>query len=800
MTSTTPFPPLLEPSTLHLLIAEDDPADLALTLRALKTSGLDLHIETVATRLAFAEALNSGKVDMVLSDYRMCDWTGIDALTEVIKFDADIPVILITGTLGDLKAVECMRLGVTDYVLKHQIVRLPMAIMRAREERALRRSQKHAAEALRESEAHYRTLVESAPEAIVILDLEKGRFVDCNNKALRLFRVSRDELLVRNPEQLSPPFQPDGRRSIVAAQLWAGSTTENEPWSFEWTHRNSMGTDVPCEVHLVRLASPVRQLVRGSILDITERKRSEDAVRESEARYRDLVNNAMYGIYWVSSDGTLLHSNPALVRMLGYDSIESLLAARDTGILFCDPVFRERVLAENGTADRVDFTVDWKRRDDKIITVRLMGRRARDPRSKTACIEVIVEELTERLTLEKQIRQFQKFEAIGQLAGGIAHDFNNMIGAILGWAEVGLDESDADTRLHRHFDKIRHQALRAADLTRQLLAFARRQLLETRDIDLNQNITETLNLLEKLIGSNIEITKNLAPNLPTIRADATQIQQVIMNLCINARDAMPEGGRLLIETGECTFDDKYLAAQPHVKPGRYAMVAVTDSGTGMNAATIDRIFEPFFTTKEMGKGTGLGLATVYGIVRQHGGFLHVYSEVNIGTTFRVYLPVAAIAGTIVVPTEDLQPMRGGAEMILLAEDHEGLRELARETLEALGYRVLTVCDGEAALAEFDKHRGQIDLLLFDVELPKLSGPKAYARICSFDPEVPVVFATGYSADIEMLQEIRRQGITVLQKPYVPRDLARGVREALDRHSAKMKSASGRQKLPDQAAE
>jgi PAS domain S-box-containing protein len=613
-------------------------------------------------------------------------------------------------------------------------------------------------------------------------------FVDCNNNALRLFRMKREDLLTHGPGELSPIFQPDGRHSIVATQLWAERASANETSSFEWIHRNSTGGDVPCEVHLVRLASPTRQLVRGSILDITERKRSEEAVRESETRYRELVNNAMYGIYWVSPDGTLLDTNPALVRMLGYDSIESLLATRDTGILFCDPAMREHVLTQDGPADRGEFTVEWKRRDGKLITVRLIGRRATDPRRKTACIEVIVEELTERLALEKQLRQGQKFEAIGQLAGGIAHDFNNMIGAILGWAELGMDETDVDARLHRHFDKIRHQAIRAAALTRQLLAFARRQILEPRDLDLNQNVIETLSLLENVIGSNIEIRPDLTANLPVIRADPTQIEQVIMNLCINARDAMPEGGLLTIQTGEFTFDNQFLAAEPHAKPGRYAMLAVTDSGIGMDATTLDRIFEPFFTTKETGKGTGLGLATVYGIVRQHGGFLHVYSEVNIGTTFRIYLPLAATVGKLALPPDDVQPVRGGSEVILIAEDHEGLRELAREILESLGYSVLTASDGDEATRIFEMHRDQIDLLLFDVVLPKMNGPKAYARICTLKPEVPIIFATGYSPDIELLQEAQQQGLTVMQKPYVPRDLARRVREALDLRPAKIHRA------------
>jgi two-component system, cell cycle sensor histidine kinase and response regulator CckA len=765
---------------LRLLIAEDDPNDLALILRELKTSELDLEIKTVSTRSAFVQALQSDPIDVVLSDFRMSGWTGIDALTEIIKLNADIPLILVTGTLGDLKAVECMKLGITDYVVKQQLARLPMAIIRAREEKAMRSAQRIAIEALRESEVHYRTLVENAPEAIVVLDIEKGFFVDCNNNALRLFRMKREELLRCGPGELSPQFQPDGRHSITATQLWSERCSGDEISNFEWTHRNSMGVDVPCEVHLVRLASPTRHLVRGSILDITERKRSEEEIRDSEARYRELVNNAVYGIYWVSPDGSLLDANPALVRMLGYDSVESLLVICDTGVLFCDPTMREQVLAKDGS----DFTVDWKRRDGRIITVRLIGRRAKDPRRKTECVEVIVEEITERLALEKQVRQAQKFEAIGQLAGGIAHDFNNMIGAILGWAELGMDETDVQTRLHRHFDKVRHQAIRAAALTRQLLAFARRQILEPRDIDLNQDVTDTLNLLEKVIGSNIEIKTSLTPDPPVIRADPTQIEQVIMNLCINARDAMSQGGRLTIETGKFTFDEQDLAAQAHAKPGPYAMLAVTDSGIGMDTATLDRIFEPFFTTKETGKGTGLGLATVYGIVRQHGGFIQVYSEIDVGTTFRIYLPLAAGAGKIVVQTEDPEPVRGGSELILIAEDHEGLRELACETLEALGYSTVTARDGEEAISEFEKHRDRIDLVLFDVVLPKMNGPKAYAQISKLKPGVPVIFVTGYSADIELLQEAQQQALMVMQKPYNPRDLARRIRDTLDLHAVK----------------
>jgi two-component system, cell cycle sensor histidine kinase and response regulator CckA len=769
---------------LRILIAEDSQEDLELTIRELNKAGLDVQIDTVSTREAFADKIRTHTVDMALSDYRMPGWTGMDAFSEIVKSGQDIPLILVTGTLGDLKAVECIQIGMADYVLKQQLARLPMAVLRAQEAKLLRDAQKETAAALREGEARFRLLVENAPDAIVVLDMDSGKFSDCNEIALRLFRLTRRELMLAGPGELSPKFQPDGTHSALAASEWAERASSAQPY-FGWTHRNSLGEEIPCEVHVVRLPSPAHRLIRGSILDITERKRAEEALRESEVRYRGLVNNATYGIYWVTLEGDLLDANPALVQMLGYESIEELLAIDNTLCLFCDPAARDGVTGRYREHERGDTTVEWKRKNGKIITVRLIGRRSRDVRRNSDCVEVIVEDVTERIAMEKQLRQAQKFEAIGQLAGGIAHDFNNMIGAILGWAEIGLEETDAETRLHRHFDKVRHQAVRAAALTRQLLAFARRQILEPRNLDLNQNVTETLSLLEKVIGSNIEIRTKLAENLTLVRADPTQIDQVLMNLCINARDAMPEGGHLTIETGDMIFDEKYCAVHTSARPGHYTLLAVTDTGTGMDAATLDRIFEPFFTTKDTGKGTGLGLATVYGIVSQHGGFLHVYSEVGMGTTFRVYLPVTPSAERTPASVEESRPARGGAETILIAEDHEGLRELARETLANLGYEILLASDGEEAVRVFQANRDRVDLLLLDVVLPKMNGPEAYARISAEKEDVPVIFATGYSPEMALLHDAQERGLTVLQKPYVPRELARRVRETLDRQPVKV---------------
>lgn len=513
--------------------------------------------------------------------------------------------------------------------------------------------------------------------------------------------------------------------------------------------------------------------------------RAVEALRESEARYRGLVENATFGIYSATVEGEILHANPALVQMLAFKSVEELLAEKTSKKFYRNPSDRERLVAEFLKTGQVDAMVDWVRKDGRPITVRLIGRHVKEPERSSDCVQVIVEDVTERVALEKQLVLSQKSEAIAQLAGGVAHDFNNMIGAILGWAELGMEETEPGTRLHRHFEKVRHQAERAASLTRQLLAFARRQVLEPRNIDLNQTVVETISLLEKVIGGNIEMRANLAPNLAVVCADPTQVEQVLLNLCINARDAMPQGGRLTIETRSVTFDERSCVGLPFARPGHYAVLSVTDTGTGMDAATLDRLFEPFFTTKEIGKGTGLGLATVYGIVRQQGGFVNVYSELGLGSTFRVYLPASSSPVEASASAGDSSPVRGGSETILLAEDHEGLRELARETLSGLGYHVLLAADGEQAVEEFRRHRDGVDLCLLDVVMPKLSGPEAYDRICREKPQVFAIFATGYSADTSLLDAVRAKGLPMIQKPYTAHELARHVREVLDQKTRQL---------------
>ena len=385
----------------------------------------------------------------------------------------------------------------------------------------------------------------------------------------------------------------------------------------------------------------------------------------------------------------------------------------------------------------------------------------------------------ERRRIEQRMRQLEKFEVIGKLAGGIAHDFNNVIGAIMGWAELGAKETLPSGGGAKYFEKIRSQSERAAGLTRQLLAYARRQILAPSNINLNDVIRENMNLLERAIGAEIDVKLELADDLCPVRADAVQIEQVLMNLCFNARDAMPSGGQLLIETRNVELDESYCSRHAYTRPGEFVLLSVSDTGIGMPAETLEHIFEPFFTTKEKGKGTGLGLPTTMGIIKQHGGSIEVYSELGKGTVFHAFLP-AASGAVESLPQRVEPPVRGGQETILIADDHEGVRDMAREILESLGYRVLLANDGAEAVKKFRANRDAISLVLLDVVMPKLGGPDAAVIISREKPGVRLMFSSGYSDKGAMLESLLEKGAVLLQKPYGPSELARRVRDLLDR--------------------
>ena len=530
--------------------------------------------------------------------------------------------------------------------------------------------------------------------------------------------------------------------------------------------------------HPLRGESGVIFAISVVVLEITERKRAEEALALSEARNRQIVENSVYGIFRVAADGTFLDPNPAVVRMLGCGAAEDLRPPARVSDVFRYPAQYAECLAACRHEKQARFKeMEWKRRDGGIVVVNLHLRGLSETDS-MGIAEVAAEDVTEVRAMERQLLQAQKFEAVGQLAGGVAHDFNNVVGAILGWAELGIEQSRANPRISERFARIREQAERAAALTRELLAFSRRQVLQPRAVDLNRITADLVGFLDKVLRRDIELRVVNAP-LDTIKADPPQIEQVLMNLCLNARDAMPLGGRLVIETEMVDVDDSYCRFYPSVTAGRYAVLSVSDTGAGMDPDLKERIFEPFFTTKEQGKNSGMGLATVYGIVKQHGGFIHVYSELGQGSLFRVYLPAMSTTpepgGATPANSSPLLDTHG-TETLLLAEDHDSVREMTRQTLVNLGYRVLSASEGEEALQLCEKEKP--DLAILDLVMPKMGGMETAEVLATRFGQLPILFTSGYSQETRDLGRISPSA-RYLQKPYSPSSLSRMVREILD---------------------
>jgi two-component system, cell cycle sensor histidine kinase and response regulator CckA len=514
-----------------------------------------------------------------------------------------------------------------------------------------------------------------------------------------------------------------------------------------------------------------------------ENRRNQNALQQSEARYRSQVQSALYGLYRSSIDGRFLDVNPALVQMLGYDTPEELLALDLARDLYVDADERKRILREVADDEMIKgVEAHWRRRDGRVIVVRLSGRGVRSG-NEPVSFEMIAEDITERRQLEDQLRHSQKMEAVGRLAGGIAHDFNNLLTVIKGYSDLMLSEVRPGDRMRNEVEEIRKAADRAAALTRQLLAFSRRQVLEPRLLDLNTVVNNMDRLVRRLIGDDVEFFSALDAQLGMVKADPGQIEQVLMNLAVNARDAMPTGGRLTVETANVELDEDYARENGLAHCGNFVLLAVTDNGIGMSPETRSQIFEPFFTTKEIGKGTGLGLSTVYGIVKQSGGHISCYSELGKGTTFKVYLPVVAAARDISTEVA-AQPRlaaapRKATETVLLVEDEDGVRALVRQVLERDGYRVIEARTGSEALLASEKFDERIDLLLTDVVLAQMSGRDIAKVVMEKRKDAKVLFISGYTEEAIVRNGVLESGTAFLQKPFTPAALSRKVREILD---------------------
>ncbi|MCP4642026.1 MAG: response regulator [bacterium] len=526
--------------------------------------------------------------------------------------------------------------------------------------------------------------------------------------------------------------------------------------------------------------------VAGILLSVcSETVRAVEAVnalRTGEERFRTMLDFTYDWEYWLDPDGRFIYVSPSCERITGHTR-EEFMADPHLLVRITHPedvsIARQH-LSPNAKYDHaggVDFRV--VRPDGEVRWINHVCRPVYESDGKFAGQRASNRDVTQERALEGQLRQAQKMEAVGQLAGGVAHDFNNVLQAIGGYITLGQEELPEGHAARSCLAEATRASERAAALVRQLLTLSRREAMEPRCLDLTRVMSDVLNMLRRVIGEHVELVIKQGPQLSAVYADPAQLEQVLINLCVNARDAMPKGGTITIELDEFTFDEAYLKEHPWARLGRYVLLLVSDTGVGIPPEVVSHIFEPFFTTKETGRGTGLGLATVYGIVKQHEGFIHVYSEPGIGTTFRIYFPVEGGGGTDAEATLAQSEPRGGTETILLAEDDELVRGLAVSLLERAGYTVLVARDGDEAVRMFEQEHDRIDLCMLDVVMPKLGGKDVHDHIKSTYPDLPVLFSSGYSFGSIDPQSLPSADSAFIAKPYSPTDLLRRIRLMLD---------------------
>jgi two-component system, cell cycle sensor histidine kinase and response regulator CckA len=771
----------LDKTRLRLLHLEDNRRDALLAADQLKYEWPACEIIQVASRQEFTAALHELPFDVIISDYTLVDFDGRVALTLAREHRPEVPFIFFSGTIGEERAVEALKSGATDYVIKDQPARLVSAIRRALHDAEIRESQRTAEIALRESERKFAKAFRAVPDAVLITELATGRVVDANEGCERLYGYRLDECIGRSTTELGIWHDADGRERLLETLRREGGVVRN----LGLRGRTRSGDTVDVEVSCETIEFSGRPHLVTIVHDVTEQKRAERALRESEAKFNQAFRASPWAVGLTDAQTwSFVEVNDSYCRMFGYTREELIgRSAADLG-LWGSPRERDEFLqafSRHGSVPEME--ISGRRRDGATITCLLRGECVEMGGRLhliTALYDITARRQTEkaRAALEEQLRQAQKVDALGQLAGGVAHDFNNLLTGIVGCTDLAIMDIDRPALAREHLAMVRRTCQRATELVRQILSFSRHKPFERVPVHLDRVVSEALKLLRATLPKSIEIVEVVELGTPVILADSTQIHQVMMNLATNAAHAMRDKyGRLTVRVDAVTVPQPAPEGRPRLEPGRYARLRVTDEGHGMDAETLARIFEPFFTTKPSGVGTGLGLAVVHGIVEDHDGVITVDSQPGEGTTFGLYFPEHA-SGSLAATDAASDLPHGNGQHILLIDDDLSVVRAATDVMRRFGYKVTSYTDPRAAWQEFDARSAIFDAAVVDTSMPHLGGVELVDRMLRKRPALPIIMISGHNA-AGTAEPLRSLGIrTMVLKPLSAAKLLGVLRDAL----------------------
>jgi two-component system cell cycle sensor histidine kinase/response regulator CckA len=767
-------PALKQP--LRILLVDDSEDDVVLFrhLLAGALSQLPVHLIHASEAASALEQLQNASYDVLFLDYQLELGTGLDLLREVRRRGIETPAVFLTGHGDEQVAVQAMKSGACDYLPKGKLdsSTLQRSLRFALSLREHQSRLKQAQAELRVREQRFRALVENAFDATVLMNAE-GMILWASNSCLRVLGLDGQQLLGSNGFDLL-----NGDNPSLARRVWEDMLANpGEAVQIAFRHQNGTWREIE-GVGANWLAEPAVAAMVFNLRDVTERRRTEEKLRKLSRA----VEQAADVVVITDREGKIEYVNPAFELLTGYVRDEAvgqnprLLKSGMQDTRFYEELWQTILRGEVYRGVLVN-----RKKSGELYYAEKTITPVRDPAGHITHFISNDRDITERRKLEEELVQVQKMDAIGQLAGGVAHDFNNLLMVISSYAELMLDAAPVGTPLRHYGEEILKAARRATGLTRQLLSFSRKQVQVLRVLDLNSVLQEICRTLPRLIGEDIQLGLQLGQGLWPIKADPVQLEQIVMNLATNSRDALPNGGQLSIETRNLELDEAYCHSHPDAIPGDYVLLRVSDNGTGIDPAVLPRIFEPFFTTKEKGKGTGLGLATIYGIVKQSGGHISVRSEPGAGAQFSIFLPRAAATaeGPEAAPRSPEQ-LRG-RETLLLVEDEDAVRESERECLEQQGYTVLAAADGLAALELAAGCGREIQLLVTDVVMPKMSGSELGQRLLAQRPGLKVLYVSGYTETTVLQHGLADLGSCFLQKPFTLKALAAKIREVLEGH-------------------